>query len=133
MDAVSSVSPHPAEMMRGKSAMAPGQLAKVAVTEARAAGIEVPKNAQGFAASQIAKGADPASIFAAVVAPVDEIDPVDPADPDVAPTEEGDADAAVADEDPAGTTEVGLAYDSAAEILAAEARTSAEVALDLLS
>ncbi len=130
MDAVSSVSPQPAEMMRGKSAMAPGQLAKVAVAEARAAGIEVPKNAQGFAASQIAKGADPASIFAAAVTPIDE---TDPADPDAAPVEEADVDAPVAGEDPAVPSEIELAYDSAVEILGAETRTSAEVALDLLS
>lgn len=65
-----AVTPNPAPSLAGpgKSAMAPGQLAKVAVAEARAAGVEVPKNAQGLAASQIAKGADPASIFAAQIA-----------------------------------------------------------------
>lgn len=53
----------------GKSAQAPGQQAKVAVAAAEAAGIALPKNAQGMAASAIARGADPASIFAALVAP----------------------------------------------------------------
>lgn len=51
----------------GKSAMAPGQMAKAAVAEARAAGAQLPANAQGLAASQIARGADPASLFAALI------------------------------------------------------------------
>lgn len=59
----------------GKSGMAVGQIAKQAVSDARAAGIGLPRNAQGMAASQIAKGADPASVFAALATP--EGDPVD--------------------------------------------------------
>ena len=48
------------------AAGAPGQLAKSAVSEARTAGAELPPNAQGVAASSIAKGADPASVFSAL-------------------------------------------------------------------
>ena len=60
----------------GKSAQSVGHQAKQAVATAREAGIELPKNAQGFAASQIASGADPATLFAAQV----EDPPVDSAD-----------------------------------------------------
>lgn len=54
---------------QGKSAQAVGQMAKGAVAEAKAAGVELPKNAQGMAASAIAQGADPSSVFAALVTP----------------------------------------------------------------
>ena len=60
----------------GKRADAVGQQAKAAVAAARETGLELPKNAQGVAASGIARGADPASIFAALVAPVAEGDGV---------------------------------------------------------
>lgn len=53
----------------GKSAQSVGHMAKAAVAEARASGVDLPKNAQGMAASAIAKGADPASVFAALVVP----------------------------------------------------------------
>jgi hypothetical protein len=53
----------------GNSAEAPGQQAKAAVAQARADGIDLPSNAQGVAASQIARGADPASVFAALNPP----------------------------------------------------------------
>ncbi|QMU57823.1 MAG: hypothetical protein GKR98_06205 [Boseongicola sp.] len=53
----------------GKRSMAVGQMAKQAVAAARADSAELPKNAQGLAASAIARGADPASIFTALVAP----------------------------------------------------------------
>ncbi|MBT8477150.1 MAG: hypothetical protein HKO95_15090 [Rhodobacteraceae bacterium] len=53
----------------GKSAEAPGQQAKAAVAQVRADGIDLPSNAQGVAASQIARGADPASVFAALNPP----------------------------------------------------------------
>ena len=70
---------------RGKGVSgAPGQLAKAAVQEAQVAGAELPKNAQGIAASSIAKGADPASVFSALIPePVAET-------PDVAPDTEPD-------------------------------------------
>ncbi len=58
----------------GKRAMAVGQQAKLAVAEAKAAGGELPRNAQGMAASAIAKGADAASIFAGLTAPDAPID-----------------------------------------------------------
>ncbi|MEX0280700.1 MAG: hypothetical protein AB3N13_05860 [Arenibacterium sp.] len=41
-----------------------------------AAGVDMPKNAQGIAASAIARGADPASVFAARIA-----DPAQPSEP----------------------------------------------------
>ena len=66
MPAVSPVSN--AAPVRGQSAHAPGQQAKAAIAAARAAGLDLPKNAQGAAASQIAKGADAASLFAAQIA-----------------------------------------------------------------
>lgn len=56
-------------------------MAKAAVAEAKAAGVETPKNAQGLAASAIAKGADPSSVFAALITP-------DPVTDDVAPTDD---------------------------------------------
>lgn len=52
----------------GKSAEAVGQQAKAIVAVAREAGVDVPKNAQGLAASAVARGIDPASLFAARVA-----------------------------------------------------------------
>jgi len=54
----------------GRRGEAVGQQAKAAVSAAREAGAELPKNAQGLAASGIARGADPASIFAALVSEV---------------------------------------------------------------
>ena len=71
----------------GKSGQSVGHLAKAAVAEARAAGVELPKNAQGHAASRIAGGADPASVFAALVEPPVEEPPVtsDPVTPDPEP------------------------------------------------
>ncbi len=58
----------------GKRGDAVGQQAKASVAAAREAGAELPKNAQGIAASGIARGADPASIFAALITPVAEGD-----------------------------------------------------------
>ncbi|MEQ9041226.1 MAG: hypothetical protein RIE24_23090 [Silicimonas sp.] len=54
----------------GKRAEAVGQQAKAAVAAARDAGSETPRNAQGIAASAVARGIDPASLFAARVAEV---------------------------------------------------------------
>ncbi|MXQ07780.1 hypothetical protein GQ651_07965 [Alphaproteobacteria bacterium GH1-50] len=51
----------------GKSAEAVGQRAKAAVETARAAGTDLPKNAQGVAASGLARGATAESLFAALV------------------------------------------------------------------
>lgn len=50
-------------------AMAVGQQAYAAVAAARDAGLDLPKNAHGFAASAIARGAAPESVFAAIVSP----------------------------------------------------------------
>ena len=62
----------------GKSAQSVGHLAKTAVADARAEGAELPRNAQGLAASQIARGADPASIFAGIIAAQMPVEPVAP-------------------------------------------------------
>lgn len=56
-------------MSRGKRADAPGQQAKAAVAMAREAGVDLPRNAQGVAASAIARGADAASVFAGLMMP----------------------------------------------------------------
>lgn len=60
---------HVATTRPGNSGQSVGHLAKAAVAEAQTSGVSLPKNAQGIAASQIAKGADPASVFAAQVDP----------------------------------------------------------------
>ncbi|NNL18599.1 MAG: hypothetical protein HKP37_07655 [Boseongicola sp.] len=60
----------PSAVDAGRRGEAVGQQAKAAVAAARSAGAELPKNAQGLAASGIARGADPASIFAALVTEV---------------------------------------------------------------
>lgn len=66
----------------GKSAQSVGHLAKAVVASARSAaleaGVELPRNAQGLAASGIARGADPASIFAGLLAGDTGDLPVDP-------------------------------------------------------
>lgn len=93
-----------ARVMAGDGAamrpMAVGQAAKAAAAAAVEAGAELPKNATGLAASAIARGADPGSIFAARVEPeagpddaagsvVAEVPAADPGDGGVAGT--GDA------------------------------------------
>lgn len=55
----------------GKSAQAVGQQAKAIVAIARELGADIPKNAQGLAASTVARGIDPVSLFAARVAEPD--------------------------------------------------------------
>jgi hypothetical protein len=79
-----------------------GQQAKVAVAAAREAGVELPKNAQGHAASAIARGAAPESVFAALVSPPTGDGGSSTGDAvDVAPTDTGDVpDVAVGDTDP---------------------------------
>ena len=72
----------------GGSAQSVGHQAKAAVAAAREAGADLPKNAQDIAASGLARGADPATLFASLIAPEAPVtddpvsDPVgDPADP----------------------------------------------------
>ncbi len=91
-----------------------GQQAKVAVAAARETGAELPKNAQGHAASAIAHGAAPESVFAARVSPPadDGGSPIGGA-VGVAPADTGDVpDVAVGDTDP--TVETVPAEDEAA-------------------
>ena len=73
----------------GKSAEAAGQRARAVVEEARASGADLPKNAQGIAASGLARGATAESLFAALVnAPVGEPDsPVTGEGGDTAPVD----------------------------------------------
>lgn len=59
---------------------APGQAAKAAIREAGEAGADLPANIQGKVASAIARGIDPATVFAALTA----TDPA-PADDQSAP------------------------------------------------
>ena len=70
---------HALTMRPGRSGQSVGHMAKAVVADAKAAGVELPKNAQGLAASAIAKGADPASVFAALVNP----DPDEPSVSDI--------------------------------------------------
>ena len=65
----------PAPTGPGRSAQSTGHQAKAAVAAAREAGIELPKNAQGLAASQIARGVEAALVF----------QPPEPPAPDAAP------------------------------------------------
>lgn len=58
-----------------KSAMATGQIAKVTVQTVRAADGDIAPNAQGKAASAIARGADPASLFEVQVTSPDTAEP----------------------------------------------------------
>lgn len=86
-----------------------GQLARTAVQDARESGIDLPKNAQGHAASRIARGADPESVFSALVA--DAAPPEDGAEgaEEAADAPDGDAVAAAGDDRPteeAGSAEV---------------------------
>ena len=53
---------------RGKSFQSIGQLAKMAVAQAREGGTDVSKGAQGIAASAIARGADMETVLARLIA-----------------------------------------------------------------
>lgn len=116
----------------GKSAGAPGQLAKIAVADAKAAGAALPKNAQGMAASAIAKGADPASVFAAMIPPPPEpapelgLEPAPETAPDSAPTTPDAADAAAAQEN-----ETATAYQTALDLLSPPNQTDEPVNLQI--
>lgn len=99
-------------------------MAKAAVAEARAAGIELPKNAQGMAASAIARGADPASLFAAKV--TGEIDEPSAGDQDLAETSTPDANGDAVPVDLVTTTYV------EAQAATGPALTAEETALALL-
>ena len=130
----------------GKSAQSVGHVAKAAVAEARAAGVELPKNAQGMAASAIARGADPASVFAALLAP----EPDTGTDGPDTGTDGVDTDAAAPPVGDTGTpgpivddgatetpTDVAVllaeeAYTTAQDILGDGTQTPAETALELL-
>ncbi len=60
------------ETAPGPSVQRPGQQAKTTVAEARQSGADLPANAQGLAASAIARGAEPSSVFAALVPRVED-------------------------------------------------------------
>ena len=107
----------------GKSAQSVGHLAKAAVAEARAAGADLPRNAQGMAASAIARGADPASVFAAmIVVPEPVVDDGGGVVDDATPPAVEDSPATVAD----------AGYGAAADVLSPGPETGAETALTLL-
>ena len=106
----------------GKSGSSTGHLAKQAVSAARAAGIEIPKNAQGIAASQISKGADPASVFAVQVV-------VDVPDPIVEEPEVPAEPVVTADLEP----EIAVQDDTATNATIAFTATPQEIALELLA
>lgn len=73
------------ETRPGRSSQAVGHMAKAAVAAAQAAGIELPRNAQGRAASAIAHGADAETLFGLQT------------DPPAEATDAGDADTGTQD------------------------------------
>ena len=78
------------QMARNDQAV--GQQAKAAVADARSNGVDLPGNAQGIAASGIARGADPASLFQALVTPPTDNPPVvDDTPPVTEPTDGPDS------------------------------------------
>ena len=92
----------------GKSAQSVGHMAKAAVAQAAAAGADLPSNAQGLAASQIARGADPASVFAAFVPQVDPAGDAEPVGEGMTPADGAVVDGATPDIDvvpPTGVTD----------------------------
>ncbi len=131
----------------GKSAQSVGHMAKAAVAAAAEAGIELPSNAQGVAASAIAGCADPALIFAVQTEDPAEggaATPVAAGDEPVAP--EGAEETAQVAAAPVGdqpavddgadrlAAELAEAgFTAAADLIAAAAASPAETALELLS
>jgi hypothetical protein len=117
----------------GGRAGAVGQMAKAAVAEARAAGVDLPGNAQGLAASQIARGADPATVFAALVTPVgDGTDTVESPDAETPAPVDGDPADGVVGEEGAETLDAvtGPAEDGFALAQAAAELAVAETVLE---
>ena len=96
----------------GRSEEATGQQAKQAVGDARQSGADMPKNAQGIAASQIAQGADPASIFAALFDAISDADAADEADIAVDEAGEGTESDSVADILSDAVTDLGVVSDT---------------------
>ena len=80
----------------GKSGQSVGHQAKAAVAAAASDGVDLPRNAQGMAASAIARGIDPASVFAALVAP-EPTPPTGDGAVDEPPVPTGEPDGAVTD------------------------------------
>lgn len=91
-----------------------GQLAKTAVQDARESGVELPKNAQGYAASQIARGADPESVFSALVSADDSAAVAEGAEAaeDAIPVADDAAGETVADEADGADGEIAFADDT---------------------
>ncbi|PWJ16988.1 hypothetical protein [Jannaschia seohaensis] len=124
----------------GKSAQAVGQMAKVAVAEAKAAGVELPKNAQGLAASSIAGGADPSSVFAALTTPppVEEGD-APSGDPEVVSDDvptgavDGESPGSTPETVDAATVAAAEGYEAAASVISVDGvKNGSEIALELL-
>ncbi|NNE79366.1 MAG: hypothetical protein HKN18_03750 [Silicimonas sp.] len=131
---------HPSRMVHhdmtgpGNKMNSPGHLAKASVASALEAGADLPKNAQGLAASAIAKGADPAAIFSALIAPDT---PADVGADDFAPVAAPMVEKSIPVQDappeaiPEGSSDVALSGGSEAPFVPT---TSAEaIALGLLS
>jgi hypothetical protein len=114
----------------GKSAQSVGHLAKAAVAEAKSAGVDLPKTAQGMAASAIAHGADPGSVFAALVAPEVTVETdqtfVDASTPDATDV------AAAPTSEPRTNPEAAASYTAAMEIVGNATLDEAAIALALL-
>ena len=108
----------------GNSANSVGHQAKAAVAAAKEAGIDVPRNAQGMAASAIAQGAEPGSVFAALTVPeVTETEDSAPPTSETPPQQDVPPEAG-------GMAETG--YAGAGPVIGDAALTDAETALELL-
>ena len=114
-----------------------GQMARAAAQDARENGLDLPKNAQGHAASQIARGADPESVFSALVA---DTTPADDGAENADPAADAPEGGAVAETDDASGEEISItpteATDSA-EVIGllldeADGASPEQAALDLL-
>lgn len=100
---------HNHEAQGANKGRAIGLEAKALVSQAREAGAELPNNIQGKAASSLARGIDPASLFAAVATAPD-VSPLPPSD---APGEQSESEQSPPPEGPAQTLHpetAGLAF-----------------------
>ncbi|QGX96856.1 hypothetical protein EI983_00590 [Roseovarius faecimaris] len=115
---VSSISSANNMVRPGKAAQSVGHMAKAAVTAAKEAGAVLPKNAQGLAASAVAHGVDPATLFESMIPPPPAVEDTPPDDGATAP-----------DPDPVQAAEAGFGE---AATITGGVTTGAETALELL-
>lgn len=128
---ISSSSTTMAAARSGKARQSVGHMAKTAVAEAKLLGVDLPKNAQGMAASAIARGAEAGSVFAAIVVSEPTIgsneSDIDLFNPDGTGALSGQIDAGETD------PKANSSYNTASEIMGDGALNDAETALALLN